>query len=160
MGLGGYPESIVDVGAGAGEWRSYLGQIMPDAHWTAVEIWEPYIRRFNLETRYNQVHRADIREWPMQPADLYLFGDVLEHMPADDAVAVWDRARFVAHWLVISLPVLPYPQEAVNGNPYEAHVHQWDTASVLERFRGIISTAGPLEGSTVGAFIARGTERM
>jgi hypothetical protein len=160
IGLGVAPATVVDVGAGAGDWLTYLGQVFPAAAWTAVEIWEPYVQRFGLAARYDKVVIDDVRDWPMEHADLYLFGDVLEHLAADDAVQVWDRARAHARWLVINLPVLPYPQGPTDGNPHEAHLHQWDMESVLANFAGITDCHGPVPGgSTVGAFIARGTER-
>lgn len=158
--LGAEASSIVDVGPGAGAWRDYLGsrRRYGAASWTGIEIWEPYVARFALDYRYGTLIIADVRHVdPLPDADLYIFGDVLEHMPADDAVAVWDRARAHARWLVINMPVLDYPQGEMDGNPYEAHLHQWDLGSVLDRFGGIVEHTGPVPGSTVGAFIARGT---
>jgi hypothetical protein len=147
--------SVVDVGAGAGAARDFYQ--FPGARWTAIEIWGPYVPRFQLQERYDEVLVCDARALdPLPPADLYLFGDVMEHMPAPDAVALWGRARAVARVLVINLPVLPYPQGPEHGNPYEEHVHQWDIGSVLAAFPGIIGSHGPLPGSTVGAFIAGG----
>lgn len=156
MGLDGFGR-VVDVGAGSGAWRDYLGPAAPAARWTAVEIWESYVGEFGLAERYDEVVLADVRELdPLPPADLYIFGDVLEHMTRGDAIKVWERARAVAQVLVINLPVLDYPQGEVGGNPHEAHLHQWDTASVLAGFAGIVASSGPVPGSTVGAFIARG----
>lgn len=154
--LGVMTDSVVDVGAGAGTARGFYGRLFPGARWTAIEVWEPYVTEFRLEDRYDRVIAADVRHIEFPAAGLVLFGDVLEHMPADDAVRVWDRARAVSSWLVIGVPVLDYPQGEVCGNPYEAHQHQWTTESVLASFAGITDHAGPLPGSTVGAFIAQG----
>jgi hypothetical protein len=152
---------VVDVGAGAGDARNFYRPIMPDARWIAIEVWEPYITRFGLPGLYDEIIVADARYLEALPeADLYLFCDVLEHMPAADAVQLWDAARLVSRWLVIGLPVLDYPQGPVDGNPYEAHLHQWDMASVEESFAGIVASSGPrpdlAPGTTVGAFIAEG----
>ena len=101
---------------------------------------------------------GDLRDTSLPRADLYIFGDVLEHMPAPDAVRTWDRARAAASWLVINLPVRRYEQGALHGNPHETHVHHWDVPSVLESFGGITASHSgfPGEGSVVGAFIAEG----
>jgi len=150
---------VVDVGAGAGTWWDFLCPHVPAAEWTAIEVWEPYVDLYGLPERYDRVTVADARETALPPADLYIFGDVLEHMPAPDAVALWDRARQVASWLVINLPVLRYEQGPLFGNPHEVHVHHWDEESVLASFGGIMAHHGPMEdgsGSVVGAFIARG----
>jgi hypothetical protein len=151
------PRHIVDVGAGAGTARDFYGPEFPGARWTAIEIWEPYVAMFGLDARYDSVVVADVREADLPSADLYLLGDVLEHMSAGDALRVWGRAGLAAPWLVLSLPVLPYPQGPEFGNPHEAHLHQWDMSSVLASFPGIVDCTGPqAPGSTVGAFIARG----
>lgn len=151
--------SVADVGAGAGTARDFYD--FPGARWTAIEIWPAYVTRFGLRERYDEVIVTDVRELdPLPEADLYLFGDVLEHMPEADALALWGRARKAARWLVISLPVLPYPQGPEFGNPHEEHVAQWTFASVLDSFAGIRSAAGPrpdlAPGTTVGAFVAEG----
>lgn len=151
-------ESAVDVGAGAGTAPDFYRPHMPAVRWTAIEIWPPYVDRFSLRGRYSQVIVSDVRDLdPLPEADLYLFGDVLEHMPAADAVKVWDRAREASRWLVINLPVLDYPQGMLDGNPHEEHLAQWDMDSVLGSFAGITAWTGPAEhGSRVGAFIAGG----
>ena len=150
--------SVVDVGAGAGTWLDFLKPHLPAARFTAIEAWEPYLSMYGLWERYDEVILADARTTALPEADLYVFGDVLEHMPAPDAVALWDKARAVAAWLVINLPVRRYEQGALNGNPHEVHHHHWDTASVLESFGGIISSHDgfPETGSVVGAFVAKG----
>lgn len=150
---------IVDVGAGSGQLRDVYGT--GPAKWTAIEIWEPYVAQFSLAARYDEVVVTDVRLLdPLPEADLYLFGDVLEHLAPDDAVAVWQRARRVSRWLVINMPVLEYLQGEWEGNPYEAHLHQWSMESVLQCFAGIVSSSGPrpdlMPGTTVGAFIAAG----
>jgi hypothetical protein len=148
--------SVVDVGANAGNLREFFGGHLPNANWTGIEIWEPYVSEFGLDQRYDKVIVADVRQLdPLPPADLYLFGDVLEHMPAADAVAVWNRAREVASWLVIGIPVVYYPQGPSGGNPYEEHVCHWNVRKVLDRFPGIIEWAGPA-GSGVASFVACG----
>lgn len=150
------PASVVDVGAGAGEGWDFYAPLWPGAAWTAIEVYAPYVPAFGLERKYGRVLVGDVRLMPLPAADLYLFGDVLEHMPAADAVALWDRARRVAAHLVIGIPVEPYPQGPVYGNPHEAHLHDWDVVSVLASFAGITSFAGPLPGSRTAAFIAAG----
>lgn len=150
--------SVADCGAGAGTWLDFLRPHMPDARFTAIEVWEPYLAAYSLRDRYDEVILGDLRDADLPPADLYIFGDVLEHMPAPDAVRVWDRAREAASWLVINLPVRRYEQGALHGNPHEAHVCHWDVPSVLESFGGITAShpGFPEENSAVGAFIAEG----
>ena len=146
-------KTVIDVGAGGGSARDFFQPHFAGSHWTAVEIWRPYIPRFLLAERYDAVIAADIRALPLPEADLYIFGDVMEHMAAGDAVAVWDRARLAARWLVLSLPVTCYPQGESEGNPFEAHLHHWSESEVLDSFAGI---TGHRCGPVVGAFVAEG----
>lgn len=146
--------SVVDVGAGFGGWREFAGPWMPRSRWTAVEIWEPYVERFMLQHRYHQVITADVRDLdPFPPADLIIFGDVLEHMPAADARLVWGRARAVARQLVIGIPVRPYPQGESEGNPWEAHITDWTPGQVEDWFAGIYARSVNVD---TGAFLATG----
>ena len=146
--------SVIDVGAGFGGWREFLGPWLPRSRWTAIEIWEPYVDRFLLRYRYQDVLVADVRDLdPFPAADLIIFGDVLEHMPAHDARLVWDRARAVAHRLVIGIPVRPYPQGECEGNPYEAHITDWNHGTVENWFPGIYAAQC---NTDTGAFLAEG----
>lgn len=146
--------SVVDAGAGLGGWEGFLKPWLTGARWTAIEIWAPYTDRFLLRHRYHQVITADLADLdPFPPADLIIFGDVLEHMPADRAAAVWEKARAAGWRLVLGIPVRCYPQGEDQGNPYEAHVSTWTTGSVLATFGGIYAhQANP----DTGAFIAEG----
>ena len=146
--------SVIDVGAGFGGWREFAGPWMPASRWTAIEIWQPYVERFMLPYRYHHVINQDVRELdPFPAADLIIFGDVLEHMPAEDAKAVWDRARLVARKLVIGIPVRHYPQGESEGNPWEAHITSWDPGSVEQFFPGIYARSVNVD---TGAFLAEG----
>lgn len=146
--------SAVDAGAGLGGWKEFCGPWFGDCRWTAVEIHQPYVDRFIMQYRYANVLVCDLRDLdPFPPADVVFFGDVLEHMPADDAVKVWDRAREVSWRLVLGIPVREYPQGESLGNPHEAHLATWYTPTVLASFTGIYAHA---ENADTGAFIAEG----
>lgn len=125
------PVRVTDLGAGAGMWRDAF-QGRGRARWVAVEKWEPYVARYRLAERYDDVVVADARDYvaenpPYGPGDLLIAGDVLEHMPQIDAEALLRRCTF-GHTLV-SVPVIHYEQGALEGNPHEAHLwhptHEW-----------------------------------
>lgn len=147
------PLRIVDVGAGAGLNRDFFQPHLPDSHWTAIEIWEPYVEQFSLPFYYDTVITGDAREIALPSADLYILGDVLEHMEKDEALELWSRCREVSHFVAASLPIVHYPQGAVNGNPFEEHVHHYATNEFIIDFPGITDSA---YGAVVGAFWAEG----
>lgn len=150
------PRSLLDVGAGCGTYaRPWCGQADPP-YLIGVEAWRPYVGRFDLNMLYDQVIVRDIRdlfpsEWPR--VDVVVLGDVLEHMTREDAVRVWELARYAARKAVyLSIPVVHSPQGHINGNPFEQHVvEDWSVASVLSAFEGI---GRQWVGTIVGRFEA------
>lgn len=131
---------------------------MPQAAWTAVEVWPAYVSRFRLRERYGTVLLVDARQLrPFPAADLTIFGDVLEHMAAAEAVSCWEAALAVSRWVVASLPVFSrYEQGAEFGNPHEEHVCHWDVPSFWGEFAGIVAASPQVGDSCAGAFLARG----
>ena len=127
-------ETCLDVGACNGKWSRLLeGYLKIDA----VEAFAPNIFQNHLQTRYNRVYKADIRELEYEPYDLIIFGDVLEHMSVEDAQKVlayaWTRCRD----LIVAVPFM-HDQGEKYGNPYEVHVQNDLTHErVLERYPGL-----------------------
>ena len=148
------PTTVLDVGAGQGVYldliRESLGNSVIVA---AVEVWQPYIDQFNLEQRYDYLYPVDVRDLTSFNFDLVILGDILEHMPEKDAVELWDRISKEAKYAIISIPIIHYHQEALNGNPYEVHVEEdWSTSRVLEKFHSIIEH---VEFPVTGVFVAK-----
>jgi predicted nicotinamide N-methyase len=133
-------ERILDIGAGSGTYvrllRSDLG-----GFWTAVEIWPPYVAEFDLNSLYDDIWVTDVRDLALieNSFDLVLMGDVVEHMTKEEAVAVVDHMLVASHFVLISIPIIHYPQGAVGGNPYEAHVKDdWSHTEVLTTFPHVV----------------------
>jgi len=148
------PRSVLDVGAGAGAYldliREHLGY---EVYVEAVEVWEPYIKEFNLESRYGAVWNKDVREWKTFPYDLVIFGDILEHMTKEEAIELWDKVSKTARYAIISIPIIHYPQGHEHGNPYEEHVKDdWSSEEILETFSNIKEYK---EFDITGVYIAR-----
>lgn len=133
------PSTILDVGAGAGIYEELSRRATPDAKITAIEAWSPYVTQFNLEQRYDRVIEEDVRNHKDFNYDLVIFGDVLEHMTKDEAKEVWRKTSEGARYAIISIPIIHWHQDAINGNPYEIHVEEdWSTDDVLNTFSHIV----------------------
>lgn len=148
------PKTVLDLGTGMGDYleliRNYLS---PDVVVHGVEIWEPYVKEYALEQRYDKLFIQDVREVENFDYDLVILGDVLEHMPESDAIKLWEAISKQAHYALISIPIGHHPQGACGGNPYEVHHEEdWSTDRVLQAFSGIIDHK---EFDTTGVFIAR-----
>lgn len=109
---------ILDVGAGNGLYGSMLRDIAERID--AVEVYAPYIESFKLEKIYDNVYNVDICNFELPiKYDLIIFGDVLEHIEADKAVALLNRLNNIEQ-IIIAVPY-QYEQGALYGNPYEVH---------------------------------------
>src|SRR5689334_18537549 len=75
------PATVLDVGPGQGTYADLLRQVTPSAHWSAVEVFAPYVDTYGLAAKYDRVEVVDIRDfsWP-QHFDVVILGDVLEHL--------------------------------------------------------------------------------
>lgn len=133
--------AVVDVGCGEGTYRKLLGPHFPGARWTGIEVWEPYVDSFGLRTLYDRFILSDARSVEynrLGPIDLAIFGDMLEHMTKEDAVALVHKVLDIAKMVLISIPVVDYPQDEAGDNPYERHVKEdWDHYEVMSSFAGV-----------------------
>ena len=112
-------KKMLDVGCGSGTYA----KMFPDADWTGVEAWQPYVEKYGLKSLYRNLMIQDAREWiPPDTYDIAFAGDVLEHMEADEAKALFDKLRSCARTVIVSIPIGKYPQDEYDGNPYEKHV--------------------------------------
>ena len=133
--------TVLDMGCGEGFYRHRLAPCLPGARWIGVEVWEPYIREFELASHYDKIIQSDARDVDfaqLKTVDLVIFGDMLEHMPKEDAVLLVQRALAASAMVLISIPVVEYPQEEIHGNPYERHVKDdWNHYEVMSSFAGV-----------------------
>lgn len=142
--LASHARCVLDVGAGAGNWLDHLRDAGFVGQVHAVEVWQPYITQFRLAERYDRVWNADARALGKARFawyDVVIFGDILEHMTKEEAVAVWQRASMAPH-AAIAIPIVHYPQGHLSGNPFEEHVKDdWSHDEVLASFPGITDSA-------------------
>ncbi|MGY1439519.1 class I SAM-dependent methyltransferase [Streptomyces reniochalinae] len=154
------PDTVTDVGPGEGTYARLFRPVHRGAWWTAIEAHKPYVAKYKLKStktraRYDEIHVQDAREAPdhLFHRDLVVFGDVLEHMPREDAVELLHRAEAAGAWhLLVSVPIVESPQGAVGGDRYERHVHQWqpdDMDAVLAELGGGVET---MRGRTLGVW--------
>jgi hypothetical protein len=132
------PATVLDVGPGQGTYSNLLRGCTPGARWSCVEIFAPYVEMFDLRSKYDEVFVADIRffAWP-RTFELVILGDVLEHMMLAEALGVWAAVRAHARHVILSIPIVEYPQGAHFGNEHEAHLQVWDHETVLAQLPGV-----------------------
>lgn len=149
--------TIVDIGAGSGTYHKLLAKknaVFPNANWIAIEAWTDYISKFSLNEKYKTVINQDARTIDftrIDNIDLTIMGDMLEHMTKEDAITLVNNVSKSSRFAIISIPIIHYPQDAYEGNPYEIHVKDdWSHTEVIETFPNIIKT---FQGSEIGCYL-------
>ena len=125
-------DNILDVGAGSGTWRWYLGS---GYNIEAIEIWPESVEA--IKNYYNIVYQIDVREFKYpHDYDLIIFGDIIEHLTVEDAQAVLAEAEKHAKHILIGVPYLN-PQDNIYGNEAERHLQPDLTHKIFkERYPG------------------------
>ena len=129
-------DRVLDIGAGDGKWGLKLGSYFHNVD--AVEIFEPYIERYNLKEIYNEVHVMSFLDYEFEAGkyDIIVMGDVFEHVEKEKAYEWLNKVKDKVRELIIVVP-FNYPQEwdGVYENVY-GHHHQPDLTPkvMLERY--------------------------
>ena len=137
---------VIDIGCGEGTYSDLARGWRSDAFWVGVEVWQPYVDRFDLWRKYDVVAVKDARDLilPTVPYVL-LAGDVLEHMPREDSVAFLNQAMTHSEAIMVSVPVVDYPQH-FHENPFEEHLDQWTHQQMITQLPGCESWRGNMLG--------------
>jgi len=121
---------ILDVGPGIGTYGDLLaGQ---GYRIDAVEIFPPYIQKYDLINKYDNVFIGDICKFDIKDYDFIILGDVLEHIPKEDAIKLYEKIVPAKECLV----AVPFEMEQGEheGNIYETH-HQVDLTPAVMKER-------------------------
>lgn len=148
------PNSVLDLGAGSGTYGRLLRPLLPNAFLTSVEIHAAYVSEYKLWRFYDSVIIGDIRSCDLPRADVVILGDVLEHMKQSDALQLWEHARERAmKSVLLSIPIVEYPQGAMFGNEHERHIRTWSHQDALD-LPGVMDS---WQGSQIGCYEALST---
>jgi 2-polyprenyl-3-methyl-5-hydroxy-6-metoxy-1,4-benzoquinol methylase/glycosyltransferase involved in cell wall biosynthesis len=144
---------VLDIGAGSGTYKDLLGDLC--SRIDAVEVYEPYVKQFNLRSKYNNVYVQDVVGFsPSEDDDLIISGDVLEHISVEDSKKVLESLYQRAKNIIISVPYM-MEQDDLNGNKHESHKQPDLTDEVfLSRYKGFENL---FINSRVGVYVKTGT---
>jgi hypothetical protein len=127
------PESVLDVGPGIGKIGSMASKNSRIYNYTmatidAYEIYEKYIKQYELKWIYNIIYNENIMNIINKnniSYDMIFFGDSLEHLTKEDGLKLLEFLIPRCKYIVIKTPD-NMPQGPVDDNIYEAHLSNWN----------------------------------
>jgi predicted TPR repeat methyltransferase len=149
--------NVLDLGVGSGTYYNFFTKKYPlltHSTWTGVEVWTPYIEKYELKSKYSCLINEDIRTvdyTSLGKFDLTFAGDILEHITKQEAINLVNTILKISSTLIISIPIIHFPQDEYEGNPYEAHIKDdWTHEEMIETFPQIKQFA---KGNKIGVYI-------
>lgn len=123
---------ILDVGPGMGTYSDLLRSF--DYRIDAVEIFEPYIHKYNLKEKYDNVYLGSIVTFDIKDYDFIILGDVLEHLPENYAKELINDIVNSGKECLVAVPY-EMEQGEHDGNVHETHYQADLTPEVMaERY--------------------------
>ena len=121
---------VLDFGCGEGKWGKLLkGKV---SLIDGVEVWKPYINKYNLPKFYDTVYDVDLRSFVFDKKyNVAILGDVLEHLPKEEAVDFLNKLKAGVETIFLTIPVTVCIQDGtVYGNPFETHHYHWSDKEI------------------------------
>jgi hypothetical protein len=124
---------ILDIGAGCGTYSDLLrgyGYKMD-----AIEIWQPYIDKYELNKKYDVVYNKNILGMPAafyKKYDFFILGDVLEHLSAMEGQWLISFLEMSKKKFLVAVPY-QMEQDEYEGNKYETHLQPDLTPDVMKQ---------------------------
>jgi len=122
------PQSVLDIGPGAGKYGRLVRAASPKARIEAVEIDRSYIKEFKLNDVYDRVHINSIQKFVEShydtTYDLVIFGDVIEHLKKSEGQDVLNFFVYRCKHIIVQWPH-GYVQNTWEGHVHENHISVW-----------------------------------
>lgn len=151
-------QRILDIGVGCGTYSDLIRSAGYCHHteWVGVEVWQPYITQYRLPEKYDAIINQDARYIDWERMGWYhvtFAGDVLEHMTKVEAQELVANILERTEILIMTIPVVYWPQDEHEGNPYERHVKpDWSIQEVFETWSANIRQCWHVPESPVAVF--------
>ena len=130
-----YPKDIkiLDVGPGIGTYS----KLLPDyKNIDCVEIYEPYVEQYSLNSHYKNVFVKDILDFDFDYYDVIIMGDIMEHLSVEDTLKLFSRILPKCDDIIVNIPYLAdFNHLKVNAgepNHFNLHIQVDLTESIMK----------------------------
>ncbi len=120
---------ILDVGPGMGTYSDLLRS--SGYRMDAVEIFEPYVTKYGLREKYDNVYVGSIITFDIKDYDFIILGDVLEHLPENYAKELINDIVNSGKECLVAVPY-EMEQGEHEGNIHETHYQPDLTVDVMK----------------------------
>jgi autotransporter strand-loop-strand O-heptosyltransferase len=120
---------ILDVGPGMGTYSDLLRS--SGYRMDAVEIFEPYVDKYGLREKYDNVYVGSIITFDIKDYDFIILGDVLEHLPENYAKELINDIVNSGKECLVAVPY-EMEQGEHEGNIHETHYQPDLTVDVMK----------------------------
>lgn len=126
--LRGQITTAVDFGIGQGYLGEQVRRYAAPGRLIGCDVYAPVVElaREREPAIYDEVHLSSLLDFvqhaPSGKGVLWSFGDVLEHVPEAAAHEVLSARSPGPEYILLRIPVGPYPQKGNKLNPAEAHL--------------------------------------
>ena len=110
---------VLDVGPGVGTYSDLLRN--KGYQIDAVEIFYPYIEKYGLINKYDNIYCEDILNFDISDYDFIILGDVLEHIAVNKAVAFVNTLVKQQKEFLVAVPY-EMEQGEYDNNIHESHL--------------------------------------
>lgn len=125
-------KNILELGVGYGHFGPKIKIEIPGSFLVGIEIFKPYFEKIPTVC-YKELHNEDIRKFDYNslcsrtPIHVVIAIDVLEHLEKNDGFELIKKLESLINIIIISVPIIDYPQSVFMGNTWEEHKAQWKT---------------------------------
>lgn len=132
IGLWPAVRQVADFGIGKGRMGDVARRTLPLARLVGCDTYRPaveYCRERGYDATYKLSLQAFAEHDEARQAQLWLFGDVLEHVVREEALEALSKTP---DWALLRIPVGPFPQGQWADNPHEAHLWSFVPSDLKE----------------------------
>jgi hypothetical protein len=111
---------ILDIGPGIGTYANLLSDYK---NIDCVEIYKPYIKKFDLKSKYKNVYNKNILDFDFDYYDIIIMGDILEHLSVDDSLNLLNKFINKCDDIIVNVPYLADFNHLYDNEPNKNELH-------------------------------------